>query len=124
VRLTQNSARRTIFAMLPDMSSLETFAKEWPVIKAAPYSFIVCVGILVFIGWGLIWFIFRYRIEKYQESVEHLERDVKRLEKELERSPVPLPAVAPVPIFGTEGRVHSVGRSIRKNVSDGYKSCA
>jgi hypothetical protein len=71
------------------------------VIKAAPYSFFVCVGILVFIGWGAIWFIFRYRIEKYQESVAHLERDAKRLEKELERSPVSAQVAVSVPSLGT-----------------------
>jgi hypothetical protein len=68
---------------LPDTSSIDFLHKEWPVISAAPYSFCICVGILTFIGWGIIWWLHKGRIERYKESIEHLERDKERLKEQL-----------------------------------------
>src|ERR1700674_4450282 len=64
---------------LPDTSSLETLHKEWPVIKAAPYSFFASLGILLFIGWGVIWWVNRSLMQRRKETIDHLERDVVRL---------------------------------------------
>jgi len=44
---------------LPDTSSIEFLHKEWPVIKAAPYSFVICVLLAALIVWGIVWLIFR-----------------------------------------------------------------
>ena len=44
---------------LPDTSSIEFLHKESPVIKAAPYSFVICVLLAPLIVWGIVWLIFR-----------------------------------------------------------------
>jgi hypothetical protein len=68
---------------LPDTSALEALHKEWPVITAAPYAFFSSLGILLFVGLGVIWLLFQGRLTRYRETVDHLERDVARLEKQL-----------------------------------------
>lgn len=66
----------------PDTSSLDTFQKEWPVIKAAPWSFAICVFIVVAVIATVIWLIFKHRIERYKEAVEHLQRDIDRIQRD------------------------------------------
>lgn len=80
---------------LPDTSSFEFLHREWPVIKAAPYSFCASVAIAVVIGWGVIWWIFRSRIERFQESIEHLERDKDRLKEQLQERAATVADVSP-----------------------------
>lgn len=66
---------------LPDTGALDAIHREWPVIKAAPWSFFSSLGILVFIVTAIIWWRFSSRIERYRETIDDLERYVERLEK-------------------------------------------
>jgi hypothetical protein len=66
---------------LPSTSPLEFLHKEWPVIKAAPYSFFGSLGILIFLSWLFIWWRNRSRIDRYKEEIQFLERDLGRFEK-------------------------------------------
>lgn len=66
---------------LPDTTALDSLHKEWPVIKAAPYSFVSSVVILCLIIGTIIWLLFRGRLERHKEQIGHLERDVARLSK-------------------------------------------
>jgi hypothetical protein len=71
------------FAMqLPDTSAIDFFHKEWPVIKAAPFSFVICVLIVGLVIGGLIWLFFKERLEKHKETIEHQDRKIERLEDE------------------------------------------
>jgi len=77
---TSRKVRSTIFLMqLPDTSSLELFHKEWPVIKAVPYSFAICVFVAALIIWLVIWLMHRERMGRDRHAIEHLEREIKRL---------------------------------------------
>jgi len=69
---------------LPDTSSLDFFAKEWPVIKAAPLSFAACVLIAALIIWAIVWWINKELSDRDQRTIGHLERENQRLEKQLE----------------------------------------
>lgn len=51
-------------------------------IKAAPYSFFVCVVIVGLIIWFIIWYLFKERLDRHKEQIEHLERDLARSEKQ------------------------------------------
>ncbi len=73
---------------LPDTSSLDFIHKEWPVIKAAPWSFFSSLGILLFIATAIIWFLFHARFERYKEEIDELKRYVERLEKGRHPRPV------------------------------------
>jgi len=80
---TSRKVREYNFAMeLPDTSSLEFLHREWPVIKAAPSSFVACVLLAVIIIWILIWWLHKERLERDAHSIAHLQREVSRLEKE------------------------------------------
>lgn len=68
---------------LPDTTALDSLHKEWPVIKAAPYSFVSSVVILCLVIGGIIYLLFRGRLERHKEQIGHLERDVARLSKEV-----------------------------------------
>lgn len=59
-------------------------------IKAAPYSFLSCLGIAVFICVVIIWLVFRNRHERHKETIEDLERYVERLEKGRDPRPAKL----------------------------------
>jgi hypothetical protein len=66
---------------VPSTSVLDSIHKEWPVIKAAPYSFFSCLGIIIFLSWLVINWRYRSRINRYKEEIHFLERDVERFEK-------------------------------------------
>jgi len=70
---------------LPDTSSIEFLHKESPVIKAAPYSFVICVLLAALIVWGIVWLIFRERLSRDRHTIDHQEREIGRLQKELLR---------------------------------------
>jgi hypothetical protein len=65
----------------PSTSSLEFIHKEWPVIKAAPYSFFGSLGILLFISWVFLRLLYRGRIDRHKETIGLLERDIVRLKE-------------------------------------------
>lgn len=71
-----------ISLQLPDTSALDTLHKEWPTIKAAPYSFAISIVIVGMIVATVVWLIFRQRLDRYKEQVEHLERDIQRMQRE------------------------------------------
>jgi hypothetical protein len=73
-----------MFLQLPDTSALDTLHKEWPAIKAAPYSFAISVLVVVMIVGAIIWLIFRQRLEAYGEQVGHMERDIERMQREID----------------------------------------
>jgi len=76
------SYRRTISGMqLLDTSVIETLHKEWPVIKAAPFSFVISVGTVCMIIGGIMWLLFRSRLARHRGTIEHRERGIARLEK-------------------------------------------
>jgi len=73
------SYRRTISGMqLLDTSVIETLHKEWPVIKAAPFSFVISVGTVCMIIGGIMWLLFRSRLARHRGTIEHRERDITR----------------------------------------------
>jgi hypothetical protein len=63
---------------LLDISVIETLHKEWPVIKAAPFSFVISVGTVCMIIGGIMWLLFRSRLARHRGTIEHLERDIAR----------------------------------------------
>lgn len=66
---------------LPDVGFLDALHREYPVIKAAPYSFFTSLGILLFISVAIVWWLYSSRIERLKEDIELLEREVARFEK-------------------------------------------
>jgi hypothetical protein len=86
-------------------SILETFHKEWPMIKAAPYSFFICVFLASAIFVVIIWAANRGRVAKLKENIEHLKGDKERLKERIEdqsrapaqATPVSLPSAQPFP---------------------------
>ena len=73
------SYRRTISGMqLLDTSVIETLHKQWPVIKAAPFSFVISVGTVCMIIGGIMWLLFRSRLARHRGTIEHRERDIAR----------------------------------------------
>jgi hypothetical protein len=78
-----------VFPMqLPDTSGLETLHKEWPVIRAAPYSFAISVVIVCMIIGGVIYLLFRSRFDRLNETIEHQDRQIARLREEAGQAPV------------------------------------
>jgi hypothetical protein len=73
---------------LPDTSGLETLHKEWPVIRAAPYSFVICVAIVCMIIGTVIYFLFRSRFDRLKETIEHQDRHIARLKEGAGQAPV------------------------------------
>src|SRR6476469_6240414 len=67
---------------LPDTSSIEFWHKEWPVIKAAPFSFIVSVVLVAILIWFLVWLIHKERMDKDAHTIGHQKREIERLERE------------------------------------------
>ncbi|MGB9202869.1 MAG: hypothetical protein WCB94_02725 [Terriglobales bacterium] len=80
----------TAIFQLPDTGAVDALHKEWPVIKAAPWSFFSSLGILIFIITVIIWSIFHARFERYKEEIDELKRYVERLEKGRHPRPVKL----------------------------------
>jgi len=73
-----------ILLQLPDTSALDTLHKEWPAIRAAPYSFAICVFIVGVVLASVIYAFFRSRLQAHREQIGHLERDVERMKRELD----------------------------------------
>jgi hypothetical protein len=66
---------------LPDTSSIEFWHREWPVIKAAPFSFIISLILATIVVWFVVWLIHRERLNNNQHTIEHRGREIERLEK-------------------------------------------
>jgi hypothetical protein len=75
----------------------ETFQKEWPQVKAAPWSFITFLSLIAGAVWTVIHWLYRHRLEQlngtisYQEKqIEHLQKQLEEVDKSKTNLPVPL----------------------------------